>query len=94
MLGPKIHLNGYLDIPSERWDAVMEALPLHVELTKGEAGCLKFDVTPSDKIPNRLMVSETFIDRAAFDHHNTRAKASVWAEVTAGIAREFNITEE
>jgi quinol monooxygenase YgiN len=94
MSGPKIHLNGYLDVPSERMGAVLDALPLRVELTMGEVGCIKFEVTQSDEVENRLIVSETFIDKPSFDHHNSRAKASAWAEVTAGIPREYQITEE
>ncbi|HBB85248.1 MAG TPA: antibiotic biosynthesis monooxygenase, partial [Sulfitobacter sp.] len=37
-------------------------------------------------------VSELFTDRAAFDAHQTRAAASDWATLTAGITRDYQIT--
>ena len=36
-------------------------------------------------------VDESFTDQAAFDAHQARAKASVWAAQTAGIARRFQM---
>lgn len=89
----KIHLNGYLDVPQERWESVMQALPEHIALTHQEVGCISFHVTPSCDVPNRLMVAEVFADRASFDAHQFRTKASPWFEITQGIAREYEITE-
>lgn len=34
----KIQLNGYLDVPEERWDGVINALPEHIALTHAEEG--------------------------------------------------------
>jgi quinol monooxygenase YgiN len=87
----KIYLSGYLDVPAERWDAVMDALPKHIELTMAEAGCISFDVKPCPDTANRLLVAEAFEDQAAFDFHQARNKASVWFQTTLGIARHFNI---
>jgi len=39
-------------------------------------------------------VNELFADRAAFDAHQARGGASVWAEVTRGLPRDYQITEE
>ena len=89
----KIQLKGYLDVPSERWDSVMNALPDHIALTHAEEGCISFEVTPSQDVAHRLMVDELFEDRTAFDAHQARTKASPWFEVTAGISREYEITE-
>lgn len=89
----KIQLKGYLDVPSERWDSVMNALPQHIALTRAEEGCISFEVTPSKDVAHRLMVAELFEDRTAFDAHQARTKASPWFEVTAGISREYEITE-
>lgn len=88
-----IHLNGHLDIPQDRWDSVMNALPEHIALTQSEEGCISFNVTPSPEIKNRLMVAEIFKDRASFDAHQKRTKASPWFEITDGIPREYEITE-
>lgn len=89
----RIHLNGYLDVPQERWENVMQALPEHIALTHAEEGCISFKVTPSSEIDNRLLVAEIFQDRASFDAHQKRTKASHWFEITAGIPREYEITE-
>ncbi|MBR3371232.1 MAG: antibiotic biosynthesis monooxygenase [Rhodobacteraceae bacterium] len=71
---------------------VRRHLPEHTRLTRAEAGCLQFDVTPTDD-PLVWDVSERFATRAAFDAHQTRAKASAWGQATAGIPRSYTLTE-
>jgi quinol monooxygenase YgiN len=66
-------------------------LPEHIRLTRSEPGCLRFDVVATDD-PLVWQVDETFADRAAFDAHQARAKQSRWAQETAGIRRDFQIT--
>ena len=41
-----IELTGYIDVPEGRREAIAAALPLHIELTRAEMGCVRFDVTP------------------------------------------------
>jgi len=89
----KIHLSGHMDVPPERIDAVLSAVTDHIVLTRAEAGCLSFEVTPSPDVQGRFLVAETFMNRAAFDHHQTRTKASPWARITEGLPREYKITE-
>jgi quinol monooxygenase YgiN len=69
----RIYLVGYLDVPAERCDAVLAALPYHIALTEVESGCISFSVTPDADIEGRLLVSEVFVDQAAFDVHQARA---------------------
>ena len=88
----RVHLNGYLDVPADRWDTVSTALPDHVALTRNEPGCIKFNVIPCREVELRLLVDETFQDQASFDAHQARTKDSPWAEITAGIPREYTIT--
>jgi quinol monooxygenase YgiN len=88
-----IKLTGYIDIPADRLDAVTDALPAHIALTRAEPGCLSFEVTPDSDHPGRFSVAELFTDRAAFEAHQARAGASPWAEVTAGIPRHYQIEE-
>jgi len=89
-----IHLTGRLICASHaQARAVMMGLPEHIRLTRAEAGCLSFDVTPTDD-PLVWQVEERFVDRAAFDAHQTRTAGSDWAAVTAGIPRDYSITEE
>ncbi|MGP9791456.1 putative quinol monooxygenase [Roseinatronobacter sp. NSM] len=64
----------------------------HIRLTRAEAGCLQFDVTPTDD-PHVWEVTERFATRAALDAHQTRAKSSPWGQATAGIPRNYTLTE-
>ena len=72
--------------------AVRRHLPAHIAATRAEPGCLSFDVAPTDD-PLVWQVQETFVHRAAFDAHQTRTQASAWAAATAGIPREYTVTE-
>ncbi len=87
-----VTLTGYIDVPPNRLDQVVMHLPTHIELTRAEAGCLSFDVTADPEIAGRFHVAEEFIDAAAFNHHQTRTRASVWAKITDGIARTYDIS--
>lgn len=89
----RIRLEGYLEVPSDRMAAVAAALPEHIALTQAEPGCLHFSVTPSPDAPDHLLVSELFIDQAAFEQHQARAAASPWAEITRGLARHYTVTD-
>ena len=90
----RVFLEGYMDVPPDRLAAVTGALPTHIALTRAEPGCLAFDVTPSPDDPGRFLVSEIFQDQVAFDAHQARAKASAWADVTAGLPRHYTISRE
>lgn len=86
-----IYLDGHIDVPTERLADVTAALPAHVALTRAEAGCLSFNVTPCATVPGRFLVSEVFSDRTAFDVHQERTRNSDWFAVTAGIPRDYTI---
>ena len=88
-----IELTGYIEVPEGRRDAIAAALPLHVELTRAETGCVRFDVTPDPDVEGRYNVSELFTDRESFDAHQARVKASAWGEISAGMRREYSIRE-
>jgi quinol monooxygenase YgiN len=88
-----IHLNGRLICATHaQARAVMMALPDHIRLTRDEPGCLSFDVTPTDD-PLIWQVAERFTDRAAFEVHQARVAASDWGAQTAGITRDYTVTE-
>ena len=72
--------------------AVMMALPDHIRLSRAEAGCVSFDVTPTDD-PLVWQVDESFADRAAFDAHQARLAGTDWAVQTAGITRDYRVHE-
>ena len=70
---------------------VQAALDALFRLTRGEPGCLSFEVVPTED-PLVWQVDETFVDAAAFEAHQTRANNSNWAAQTAGIERKYTIT--
>ncbi|KEJ88398.1 putative quinol monooxygenase [Sulfitobacter donghicola] len=88
----EVSLNGKLICTTEAEAArVRAALPDHITLTRAEAGCISFEVTPTDD-PMIWSVAERFVDAAAFEAHQQRASTSQWAKETAGIARDYKIT--
>lgn len=89
----RIQLDGHVDVPADRWDAVLEALKEHIALTRDEPGCIVFTVTPSEDVAHRLIVHEIFQSKEAFDAHQARAKTSRWAEISEGLPRDYTITE-
>ena len=87
-----IHVTGTLTCAAaEEADLVRQHLPEHIRLSRAEPGCLSFEVTQTAD-PLIWTVEESFTDRAAFDAHQTRTKASPWFAATAHIAREYQIT--
>lgn len=82
-------LEGHIDVPAERLSQVGEALKEHIELTRAEEGCIFFNVDPCSEIEGRFLVSEAFVDEAAFNFHQERAGASPWAVASAGVPRDY-----
>lgn len=89
-----IILRGYILVPETDLLAVQNALPVHKALTLAEPGCLTFQVEPCTVNPLRFDVYEAFSDRAAFDAHQHRAKASSWGSITAQVERHYRIEEK
>jgi quinol monooxygenase YgiN len=88
-----IRLTGRLICMTEDERAAVAAhLAAHVALTRAEPGCLAFDIGATDD-PLVFEVNESFRDRAAFDAHQARTRASVWFAATRGILRDFRVEE-
>lgn len=89
-----VHLSGRLICAdAEQASAVELHLPEHARLSRAEPGCLRFEVTGA-KDPLVWDVSESFVDRAAFDAHQARVSASPWGVATAGIRRDYTVIED
>lgn len=89
-----MHLNGILKCAdAAELDLIRRYLPEHIRLTRAEPGCLSFAVVQSDD-PLIWQVAEQFVDRAAFEAHQARTRASAWGRATAGIVREFEVRED
>ncbi|MDO3444691.1 putative quinol monooxygenase [Agrobacterium sp. V1] len=87
-----VRLSGFLRCASVEDIRVVEIhLPEHLRLTRAEPGCISFDVTQTDN-PLVWRVEELFADRAAFDFHQQRTRASEWFTATSAIPRDYEIT--
>ncbi|MCF6316491.1 MAG: antibiotic biosynthesis monooxygenase [Marinosulfonomonas sp.] len=93
MRNTQIGLTGYIDVPEDRLEEITAALPDHIRLTRLEAGCVSFNVTPDPDHAGRFNVAEVFANRADFDLHQSRTKSSKWARITQGIPRSYTISE-
>lgn len=72
-------------------DLVRQHLPEHMRLTRAEPGCLSFQVSATDD-PLIWQVAESFTDKAAFEAHQSRTRASAWHAATAHIRRDYRLT--
>ncbi|MCO4786530.1 putative quinol monooxygenase [Marinomonas atlantica] len=88
---PNFVLQGYILVPESDLAAVKAELPNHIALTCNEKGCIVFSVNQCVKEPLRFNVYEEFVDQLAFDLHQKRVKASLWAEVTVRVERHYEI---
>ncbi|MBK4216328.1 antibiotic biosynthesis monooxygenase [Paracoccus caeni] len=66
----------------------LSLLPGHVDLSRAEPGCLRFDAWQDDD-PLIWHISELFIDEDAFEAHQSRNRASEWGRESTAIARDF-----
>ena len=90
-MGVTVRLSGTLICEPADAQVVRDALPEHIRLSRAEPGCLRFDVT--ETAPCVFTVSEEFSDRAAFEAHQIRTRASAWWDATSHIPRDFQVTE-
>lgn len=87
-----ILLTGTLTCAPEECATVHAALPAHIRLSRAEPGCLAFDVT--ETAPGVFTLTERFTDRAAFDAHQARTRASDWWQATGHMTRDFTLSGE
>lgn len=66
-------------------------LPEHIRLSRAEAGCLEFNVDQTG--PLIWQLDESFVDRAAFEAHQTRTRASEWYRAAVHLGRDFQISD-
>ena len=78
----KVVLKGYIIVPDSDLAVVKTELPVHIELTRKEDGCLVFEVTQDEIENNKFHVYEEFISEAAFTNHQQRVRSSKWGSIT------------
>ena len=87
----EVRLSGRLICASDtEAETVRRHLPEHVRLSRAEPGCLSFSVEPTGD-PLIWQVDESYVDRAAFQHHQDRLRAATWGSATVGIGREYQV---
>lgn len=87
-----ISLQGHIVVDKADLEKVIQALPLHMELTRKEAGCLTFCVSQDPVNLCLFHVEETFTCQFAFDEHQRRTATSDWAEVTRSAKRCYQVS--
>lgn len=88
-----LYLTGTISCAVSEELASLEAhLPDHIRLSRAEPGCLSFEVTQTAD-PRVWRLEESFVDRAAFETHQARTRASRWFAATATLARNFTLTD-
>ena len=88
-----IRLTGTLTAKTPDELKVIETyLPDHIRLSRAEPGCLGFAVTQTaDSMVWQL--DESYVDSAAFQAHQARNRASLWWQMSQGLARNFQTSE-
>lgn len=88
----KVVLEGDIEVLPDELDRIFAELPVHIELTRKEEGCLVFTVTQYENNELRFKVYEEFINKRAFELHQERVKTSTWGLVTKNVKRFYTIT--
>ena len=88
----KVILQGYIVVPDSDLAAVTKELPVHIDLTRKENGCMVFEVTRDETDKNRFHVYEEFENEIAFSNHQQRVRDSQWGSVTGNVERFYEIT--
>lgn len=84
-----VRVVGTMDLSVGRRGVVLDALPDHIDLTRSEPGCLTFNIEIE---ANHLSVEEVFTDNAAFKAHQARIRGTLWASVTMGLERNYQVS--
>lgn len=85
-----VELTGRITIPAAEHAEMVPLFEEHARLSRGEPGCLRFEVTPDPRNPELFRVSELFVDEAAFEAHGARTRASDWGRRSAHLVRKFD----
>lgn len=87
----RVVLLGELVCRTEEQSAIVRTqLPRHIQLTRAEPGCERFDVVATGD-PLVWRVDEAFRNSEAFAEHQARIASSDWGRATTGIERRYVI---
>ena len=89
----KVVLEGHIKVPSAQLEFVKIELEEHIKRTRQEEGCLVVQIQRRSNDPTVFDVYEEFIDKTAFEYHQSRVKNSRWGEFTKDVERQYTVTE-
>lgn len=87
----KVTLSGYIVVLESELASVRDALPIHIEATRAEKGCIMFNVEEHATELGRFEVYEEFESSDAFRNHQKRVRESDWGAVTQNVTRHYTI---
>jgi quinol monooxygenase YgiN len=85
-------LAGFITVPEEEVQVILDHLPDHVALILAESGCVVFVVTQRLSEPNIFDVYEESQDGKAFAKHPKRVQESPWGRVTKNVLPSYTVT--
>ena len=88
-----VRVTGTLTATGTDIETARRLIPDHVALSRAEAGCLRFNLTEAPDQPGLWRLDELFADRAAFEAHQRRTRASLWGRKSAGMVRDFTVSD-
>ncbi len=86
-----VTLKGFIEVPADELEAVIEALKTHIKLTLKEPGCVNFSVIQDNKMPTKFHVYEQFEHEEAFKNHQLTASNSDWGKISKNVKRNYQI---
>jgi len=87
-------VSGTITCTQQELATFSEVVSEHINLTRAEPGCIEFDIKQDAPGSCTFLIAERFTNRAAFESHTARTRASDWWGKTQHIPRDINITEE
>lgn len=87
----KIICEGYFNIPLKDFDTILAAYDAHVQLSREEPGNITYEYRLDDAIKGRIQITESYLNRQAFDDHLTRTKATNWPEISKDVIRHIDV---
>ncbi len=89
---PKVVLKRFIRVSPGDLNLVREHLKDHIRLTRGEPGCLVFNVSQRKTDSSIFDVHEEFVDANSFAVHQARVRNSRWGKVTKNVERHYETT--
>ena len=88
-MNSQVIITGTITCAPDELEMFLSAVVQHQALTLAEPGCLAFSIAQSSPGSCDFLVSERFVDQAAFEAHTARTRASDWWELTKHIPRNL-----